>query len=127
MEGFLGACLVVAGFVVLAHFVGLIPRTAEVVSRSKESIAVLKDPQLDDDAKEQFMQRNAVALFKLLALLLLGSAIALLAPFAVIWLAEKVGLLSLDSTMEMLLRWDFLLGATVVGFAAFFGMRRLRH
>lgn len=125
MEGLLGASLVVAGFVILAHYVRLVPRTAEVVATARESIEVLKDPQLDDDAKEQFMQRSAIVLFKLLAQLLLGSLVALLIPFAVIWLAEMAGLLSLNSSIEMLLRWDFLLAATVTVFAAYFGLRRL--
>ena len=124
MEGILGASLVVVGFVVLAHFVGLIPKTAEVLARTRESIAVLKDPQLDDDSKERHMQQNAIVLFKLLGLLLLGSAVALLTPFAIIWLADIAGLLSLNSSIEMLLRWDFLLGATVIGFAAYYGLRR---
>ncbi len=124
MEGILGASLVVVGFVVLAHFVGLIPKTAEVLARTRESIAVLKDPQLDDDSKERHMQQNAIVLFKLLGLLLLGSAVALLTPFAIIWLADITGLLSLDSSIDMLLRWDFLLGATVIGFAAYYGLRR---
>jgi hypothetical protein len=124
MEGLLGASLVVVGFVVLAHFVGLIPKTAEVLARTRESIAVLKDPQLDDDSKERHMQQNAIVLFKLLGLLLLGSAVALLTPFAIIWLADIAGLLSLDSSIDMLLRWDFLLGATVIGFAAYYGLRR---
>ena len=124
MEGILGASLVVVGFVVLAHFVGLIPKTAEVLARTRESIAVLKDPQLDDDSKERHMQQNAIVLFKLLGLLLLGSAIALITPFAIIWLADIAGLLSLDSSIDMLLRWDFLLGATVIGFAAYYGLRR---
>ena len=108
----------------LAHFVGLIPKTAEVLARTRESIAVLKDPQLDDDSKERHMQQNAIVLFKLLGLLLLGSAVALLTPFAIIWLADITGLLSLDSSIDMLLRWDFLLGATVIGFAAYYGLRR---
>jgi hypothetical protein len=124
MEGLLGASLVVVGFVVLAHFVGLIPKTAEVLARTRESIAVLKDPQLDDDSKERHMQQNAIVLFKLLGLLLLGSAVALLTPFAIIWLADIAGLLSLNSSIDMLLRWDFLLGATVIGFAAYYGLRR---
>ena len=124
MEGLLGAILVVVGFVVIAHFVGLVPRTAEVVARSRESVAVLKDPQLDDEAKERYMQRSAIALFKLLGLLLAGSCLALLLPFAVVWLGEEAGLLSLDSSIRMLLRWDFLVVTTVVGFAAYFGLRR---
>lgn len=127
MEGLLGAIVMVVGFVIIAHYVGLVSRTAEVVARSRESVAVLKDPQLDDEAKERYMQRSAIELFKLLGLLLLGSSVALLLPFAVIWLGDIAGLLSLDSSIKMLLRWDFLAVTTVVGFVAYFGLRRAGH
>jgi len=127
MADLLGASLVVVGFAILAHYVGLVPRTTEVVAIAREAIAVLKDPQMDDEVKERVMQRNAILLFKLLGLLLLGSAVALSVPIAMIWLAERVGLLSLDSSLDMLLRWDFILAVTIVGLAVYLGLRRLGH
>ena len=125
LAAIIGASLVVIGFALLAHYIGLIRWTSEVMTHSVEAAAILQDASLDDLAKEKAMQTAAIALFRLLGLLVIGSIIAICAPLGVIWLADKTGLLSFDAVMAMLLRWEFLLAATVLGFAVFFGLRRL--
>lgn len=119
-----GASFVVMCFALLAHYIGLFRWTNEVMGQVKESMAVLSNSQLDDLAKEKAMQSSAIKLFKLLGLLLVGSVVAVLLPFAIIWVFDAMGWISFDSVINMLMRWDFLLAATVIGFAIFFMLRR---
>jgi len=90
-------------------------------------MAIVNDRKLNDHAKEKALQRSAVRLFKLLSLLLIGSAVSVLVPVAVVWLFDAIGLISLDAVLDMLQRWDFLLAATVIGFATFFTLRRFKQ
>ena len=119
-----GASFIVVGFAVLAHFIGLSRWTGQVMKRVKDSMAVLRNSQLDDHAKEKALQHSTVRLFKLLSLLLVGSAVAVLAPVAVVWLFDAIGLISFDAVLDMLQRLDFLLAAMLISFAAFFALRR---
>jgi hypothetical protein len=121
----IGASLVVIAFAVLAHYIGLLRWTNEVMHHARKATAVLQDSTLDDLAKEKAMQGAAIELFKLLGLLAVGSIIAVGLPIAAIWLADAAGVLSFDAVMAMLIRWEFLLAATVIGFAVFFLLQRI--
>ena len=69
----LGALLVVVVFAMLVHALRLPSRTMEVAVCAREATAVLKEPGLDDDAKEKVLQGLAMRLFGLLGLLTVGS------------------------------------------------------
>jgi hypothetical protein len=125
LESVIGATLVVIAFAVLAHYIGLIDWTGEVTRHARKATAVLQNSALDDLAKEKAMQSAAIELFKLLGLLTGGSIIAVALPIAAVWLADAAGVLSFDAVMAMLIRWEFLLAATVIGFAVFFLLRRI--
>jgi hypothetical protein len=56
-----GALLVVVVFAMLVHVLRLPSRTMEVAVHSREAAAVLKDPGLDDAAKEKVLQGLAMA------------------------------------------------------------------
>lgn len=120
----LAATFVVVAFALLAHFIGLIRWTTEVMTHAREASAVLGDASLDDLAKEKAIQRTALSMFKLLGLLLIGSIAALGFPIGAVWLADIVGVLSFDAVMAMLVRWEFLLVATVAGFGIFYLLRK---
>jgi hypothetical protein len=120
----IGASFVVISFALLAHYIGLIRWTGEVMGHARRANEVLRNGALDDFAKEKAVQSAAVALFKLLGLLSLGSIIAVILPIAVVWLADVAGLLSFDAVMAMLIRWEFLLAATIVGTVVFFLLQR---
>jgi hypothetical protein len=120
----IGASFVVIGFAVLAHYIGLIRWTGEVMLHARRANEVLRDGNLDDFAKEKAVQSVAIEMFKLLGLLTGGSIIAVALPLAVVWLAGAAAILSFDAVMAMLIRWEFLLAATVVGTVVFFLLRR---
>lgn len=122
----IGASMVVIAFAVLAHYIGLARWTGEVMVHSRQAAAVLRDSTLDDLAKEKAVQVAAIQLFKLLGKLIMGSIAAVSLPIGAIWLADTGGLVSFDGVLAMLVRWEFLLAATGIGFMVFFVLHRIR-
>jgi hypothetical protein len=122
-----GAFAVIGLFIWLVHVLKLVTLAADAIAVSRRSAAVMRDAALDDDAKEAALQQGAVRLMKLALLMLVGSAVALAAPMAAVWLLELAGIMSVDGVVAILLRWDVLLLATVVGIGAFVALRKRRR
>ena len=121
---FAGAIFLVVGFVVLVRKFGLVQKSGDVFGLVKSTLEVLRNPLLDDDAKESALQSNAKQLFLLFLLLTVGGAAALALPAAVIWLLDVLRVLSLRSVIEVTLSWPFLLGTTLLAIVAW---RLTRH
>jgi hypothetical protein len=118
-----GAIFLVVGFVVLVKAFGLLAKCSEVLDLARTSLAVLRNPALDDDSKESALQSNAVKLFLLFLLLTAGAALALVLPTGLIWVLDRLHVVSLRAVLELTLSWQFLLASTVVGVVAW----RLMH
>jgi hypothetical protein len=118
-----GAIFLVVGFVVLVKVFGLLGKCSEVLDLARTSLAVLRNPSLDDDAKESVLQSNAVKLFSLFLLLTAGAALALMLPTGLIWVLDRLQVVSLRAVLETTLSWQFLLASTVVGVVAWRLMR----
>jgi hypothetical protein len=123
----LGAVIVVGLFIWLLDVLKLVPLATDAIAVSRRATATMRDSALDDEAKETALQQGALRLMKLSALLLVGSVAALAAPMGAIWLLELAGLMSLQGVVAILMRWDFLLLATVVGVAAFIVLQRRKR
>jgi hypothetical protein len=119
-----GSIAVVIMFVVLIYVLRLVRQAQEVLAISRDSMGVLRDASLDDETKEKFFQTSAIRLFRLLLLMLVGTAIALLAPIGVIWLLDRAGIVSLDAVLAILVRWDFIVAASVVSIGAYIVLER---
>lgn len=115
----IAAALAVIVFAVLLHVLGIVARTKTVVAIGRQATATMRDTSLSDRAKEEQMQRSSLQLFRLLALLVFGTLMAIAAPLGLVWLAGLAGLLSLDAVLEIFLRWDFILGSTILGVATY--------
>ncbi|HEY0946610.1 MAG TPA: sulfotransferase [Opitutaceae bacterium] len=122
----LGASLLVAGFAVLCKLFGLVSGTRQVVIRARQSLLVLGDATLPDEAKEKALQAHALHLFRLFGLLVVGGAAALALPLAGLWGADRYGLFSWDEVLATTLSWPFLL-ISAVAMAAVFGLRPRRR
>ena len=118
-----GAIFLVVGFVVLVKVFGLLKKCSEVLDLARTSLAVLRNPSLDDDAKESALQSNAMKLFTLFLLLTAGAALALVLPAGLIWVLDLLHVVSLRAVLELTLSWQFLLASTVVGVIAWRLMR----
>lgn len=123
---FLSAVFVVVAFAATIVRLDLPDRAREAVDGSGEGLSVLRDPALDDDAKEEALQRLALRLFRLVGVLVGGSVLAIGWPLAVVWAGERAGVGSLAGTLDVLERPDFLIGTAVAGFAGWWLLDRLR-
>lgn len=123
----LGATLVVVLFAVLIQLFRFVERTRDVLAISRESVETMRSESLTEREKESLIQKNSLQLFRLLGLLLLGSAVALCLPLALVWISEFAGLFSYQGVVDMLLRWDFIIAALFIGVAAYYAMARLNR
>ena len=110
----IGALIVVAVFVLMLRVLKLIQNGVGVMTTSRRAWEVLRDRNLDDDAKGELMQRQAKRLFVLFFLLSFSAAAALLVPVGLAYALDIAGLFSFDGVMGMLVSWEFLLVMTIV-------------
>ncbi len=122
---FLLAVLVVVVFALVLERLRLPDRARETGRRARESLDVLRDPDLDDREKESALQEQSLRLFGLLGMLLGGSLLALGLPLLGVWLLELGGVSSLEAVLGVLERPDFLLGTVLVGVGGYVIYRRL--
>lgn len=124
MAAVAAAIFIVLGFAAALSWLGLV-RIAENVSQmSRNSMALLRDPALDDRAKEAAMQANARALFGGFLRLTIGLVIALAIPTAFVWGVAQTGLFAFEAVIQMSLTWPFLLGGVAVFVAVLLRGRR---
>lgn len=116
---FLGAVLVIVLFVILLNVVRLVPRTREVLSIGQQAVDTLRDSTLTDDEKEHAMRQSSLRLVRLLLILAGGTLVAILLPLVLIWLLELAGIFTVAGVLDMFLRWDFIIGGSVVGIATY--------
>ncbi len=109
------ATFVVVGFGVAITFFELPAHARAVGKRSADCLNVLRDKSLSDQNKEEILRRESVELFRLLGILVGGSAIALLVPLVLVWLLGEIGVGSFSGTLTVLGRLDFLIGVCLVG------------
>jgi len=109
------ALFVVVGFAATLEFLNLPGHARAVGNRSRDSVDVFRDDALSDREKEEALQQQSGELFRLLGLLVGGSALALGLPLGAVWLLGHVGVGSFWGTIDVLERIDFLVGVTVVG------------
>ena len=122
-----GAAILVAGFVLLFKLFALVARSKKVFATVKESAAVMRDYQLTDLEKEKRLQAASIELFKGFFVIVVGSAIALLAPAGIVWGLDYYGWLSFNNTMALTLSWEFIVGVTILAFALYFLLRKPKN
>lgn len=115
MAAFFAAAFIILGFAAALSRLGLVEIAADVSRMSHKSLALLRDPMLDDRIKEAAMQANARALFGAFLRLAIGLAIAVAIPTGLVWGVAHTGLFDFEDVIRTSLTWPFLLG----GVAAF--------
>ena len=106
------ALFLVAGFLVVARVLRMVPHAREVMARSRAATRDLRDPDLDELAREKAIQGHAIRLAVLFALLVLASAAALALPLGVVYLFELTGLVETTAVVDATLSPTFLIGVT---------------
>lgn len=104
----LGSIAVVFLFIVLIYVLRVVSTAREAITLASDAVRIMRDPSIDDEIKENQLQRRSLRLFAQLALLIAGFSAALALPLAMIWLLERAAVVSLEAVTTILLRWDFI-------------------
>ncbi|MCS4201460.1 hypothetical protein [Salinibacter ruber] len=119
------AVFVVVGFTATLEQLNLPGHAQAVGERSSRSLSVLRDDSLGDREKEEALQSQSRELFRLLGILVGGSALALGLPLGIVWLLGQLGLGSFWGTIGVLERIDFLVGTAALGGFGYLAFRKL--
>ncbi len=92
--------------------------SADALTIARDALAVMRDPALDEEAKERLVQRRAVALVGKAALLTAMSAAILALPFLPLLLFHATGLAPLGDTLALAASWRTVALAAALGVAA---------
>lgn len=99
----------------IAFFLTRLPQScSEAFSIARQSMMVMIDKKLDDDAKETVIQQAALKMLQHVGLIAVKSIVAFTATIIPIWLADVMALSSWQSSTEFALRWDVLLITLIV-------------
>jgi hypothetical protein len=107
------AVFVGLAFIALLKTFRLVDKAPHVMSISTQAFRDLRDPVLDDDAKEARMREHARALGGLFTLITFGTMAAVAAPLGVVWLLDAGGVLSLNRVLDALSSWPALAVGTI--------------
>ena len=112
------ALFLVLAFLALLAVLRVPARAGAAIARARQAMADLRSKELDDDQKERAVQAHALALFGAFALLTALTAVALLLPAGVVWLAAQAGAVDFDAALDCTMSWPVLLVATVAAVVA---------
>ena len=114
MSQWIGAVILAAGFVSLFQLLGLVEKSRDVVRVANQSLNIIRSPRLSDEEKEVRLQKNSQKLFASFFILTFGGAIAVFVPLGVLWLGDRLGWLSLASTLERTFSPTFLIASSIL-------------
>lgn len=117
------AAFVIGAFFWLLQLLRVPARAADVVTRSRQALQTMRDRALDDDAKEAAIQGHAKAMFGQFLMITIAAAAALTAPLGVVGALHAAALVDFDEVIERTMSWPVLVGATVLGLAAWRALR----
>lgn len=121
---FVGAVILVIGFLILIKYLKVIEKSSKVLGIAKQSIIIIKDSESSDLQKEIAMQKYAKELLVLFLVISAGSILALAIPFGVVWLLELAGLLSIQSVITTTFSWEFIVGSLFISIIVIWLMSR---
>jgi hypothetical protein len=108
------ACLAVLGFIVACHVLKIVTVARGVLTTAHHGMSAMRDPAIDDDAKERAARQAAVDLFSGFFSITFRSIIALLASATVVYGADLMGLVPASAAIDRLGSWEFIVATTVV-------------
>jgi hypothetical protein len=113
------AALAILLFAVALKYSGIYALTLDVMASARAAAAVIRDPALDDDQREVRVQKAALHLFKRAAQIILLTVVVVGIPLIALVALDAVGLAELKAVFALMMRWDFIVIATVVTIALF--------
>ncbi len=122
---------ILVALVSVAAFLGafvalrLVPVALAATHTAQSAMAAMRDPALDDLAREKAMQQASVSLFKAFGSILIRFVLTLIAAAIPVYGADLLGLVSADAVIGWLSRWDVIIGLSVIMIAAWVLKARL--
>lgn len=105
--------LSIVAFLLVFRWVGVIPVAKTALVTVHAATVTMRDPALDDLAREQAVQAAALRLMVSTGSLILRSAVALLAACIPILAAAWTGIAPIAATVAFLERWEVILVAAL--------------
>lgn len=112
-------------FVATLRLTRVEPAARRTLATAREASVAMRDPTLDDDAKETLARRAAGRMLGAFAHLALAGAAALAAAAALVWAGAQAGLYTLAEVEAVATGWPFLAGSTVFAILAWIAVSRL--
>ncbi|MEM9387141.1 MAG: sulfotransferase [Pseudomonadota bacterium] len=124
MPSLLAASLAVVAFAVVFIAMRVLERAQLISRRALQGVSAILDPELSDEDKERAAQQSAMALFGGSFDLVWRCGLALLAAASPVYLAQWIGLATLEDTWRWMLDLRFLAVVTVIAFTPLLLRRR---
>lgn len=120
----LGALVLILGSFGLLMLLRIQVPIRQITSGSREALQVMRDPELDDREKEKRVQALSLRTFRASFLILGQLALALGLPYLLVLGLSETGAWSLEAVVDRSLRWDLIVGATVLALVLVAGRAR---
>lgn len=101
-------------FAVALAVSGVVGAAGGVLGTTNQTVAIMRDPGLDDHAREKAIQRASLKLLADFGSILLRGLASIAASLVPVWLMDAAGLAPAHAVFGFLARWDVMLIATVV-------------
>lgn len=115
MMAWLGATFVAVVFLAVIFLFRLGGTAKKTLVDAQSAMAIIRDKELSEEEKERQTQRLAFVLMSRFLWLSLGGLTACLLPFAILWGAEQLVLVSVNEVLATLVSIEFLATSTVLG------------
>ena len=115
----LAAVATVAVFAVAFWRLGVVRAASGAIAVSRHTMGIMRDPRLDDRAREDGVQRASLQLMGACASIVVRSGLAVLLSMAPLWVLSALGIVTVAGVMEFLSRWEAIAGATAVMLAGY--------
>ena len=101
-------------FLIALWLLRLVPVASGAIATAQGAMAAMRDPALDDAAREKAVQAASLRLMGSFASIVVRGALSLGVSLLPIWLADVTGLASGAAVIDFLSRWDVIIIASVV-------------
>jgi len=115
----------IALFLVALQLTRLVRVSGGAIATARGALEAMRDPALDDAAREKAVQRASLRLMGAFALIVAGGAGSLAVSLLPIWLADITGLAASGDVIGFLSRWDVIAIASAVIVAGYLAWVRL--
>lgn len=113
----------IGAFLLMFRLAGVVSTSKSAIATTRGAMQAMRDPSLDEQARECAVQSAAIRLVIVSGSLILRSLLVLAAAFVPILLADWVGIVPRAAMTAFMERWDVILFGTVLVTLGYLGVR----